>query len=103
MTCKHFEITLLATFIYSGFLNLNPVLGVQIACSTTNKWTSCSGQMKTYKHLFSVPETYKLIITFCCATRVADVCETQLDYILADVDPVLVAFLDDHVETSSVL
>lgn len=58
--------------------------------------------MKTYKHLFSVPETYKLISTFCCATRVADVCETQLDYILVDVDPVLVAFSDDHVETSSV-
>lgn len=58
--------------------------------------------MKTYKHLFSVPETYKLISTFCCATRVADVCETQLDYILVDVDPVLVAFSDDHVETFSV-
>lgn len=58
--------------------------------------------MKSYKHLFSVPETYKLISTFCCATRVADVCETKLDYILVDVDPVLVAFSDDHVETFSV-
>lgn len=60
-------------------------------------------------YLFDVLETYELIVIYCCATRVADICETQLHYVLvdesfncADIDLVPVVFLDHHMVTFNI-